>query len=114
MARFRLTPPGKVKLVENDIERQCLSALRYHGLHPIRLQSGKFKTHDNRWISVGEPGLPDYVIPRFFLETKRPGGELSPEQDRYIWEAKYIWNLETLVIDDVNTLIRWLNENIKR
>lgn len=113
MARFRLRPPV-IKLVENDIEKQCLTALRYAGYCPIRLPVGKFKTPDDRWITVGEPGLPDYVIPAFFLETKRPGGTLRDSQIQKIWELEKSWNLETLVIDDVNVLHEWLNKHPKK
>lgn len=118
MARFRLRSP-KVKLVENDVERQCLDILRYRGLNPIRLNSGRFlapgKLCDDcraraRWITIGEPGIPDYVIPRFFLETKRPGGALEETQKKKIWELEKMWSLPTVVVDNVEALIAWLDK----
>lgn len=110
MARsFRLRH-WKPKLVENDVERQCLDILRLRGFRPIRLQSGKFQTLDGRWITIGEAGLPDYVIPLFFVETKRPGGEPSPEQQQKIWELEKLWGLRTAVVDSVEALIEWLDK----
>jgi hypothetical protein len=114
MARpFKLRPP-QIKLVENDVERQCLDILRLRGFCPIRLNSGKFQTIDGRWITIGEKGLPDYVIPLFFVETKRPDGQLSPEQDRKIWELEHIWGVKTAVVDSVAALIEWLDQHAKR
>lgn len=109
---FRLRPP-KIRLTENHVERQCLDLLRLRGFNPIRLNSGKFKTKDNRWITIGEVGIPDYVIPAFFMEVKRPGGELSPEQTQKIWELEKIWGLQTIVTDNVAGLIEWLDQRVK-
>lgn len=109
---FRLRPP-KIKLKENDVEKQCLDLLRLRGFNPIRLNVGKFKTHDNRWVSIGEPGTPDYVIPAFFMEVKRPGGELSQDQIQKIWELDKIWGLQTIVTDNVAELIEWLDQRVK-
>ena len=122
MARFRLRPP-KVRLVENDVEKQCLDILRYRGFNPVRLHSGRFLAPGRlcdecrasaRWLTIGEPGIPDYVIPRFFLETKRPGADLSDAQKKKIWELEKMWDLRTVVVDNVDLLIAWLDQNVKR
>lgn len=105
---FRLRPP-KIKLVENDVERQCLDVLRLRGFNPIRLQSGKLKTPDGRWVTIGEVGIPDYAIPQFFLETKRPGGRLSEAQQTKIFELEKCWGLETVIVESVDELILWLD-----
>ena len=77
MSRFRLTSPPKPKLSENDVERACLDVLRYRGYRPVRVPAGKYRTPDGqRWVQIGEPGMPDYVIQQFFLEVKRPGGRV--------------------------------------
>lgn len=125
MARFRLTSP-KIELSENEVEKQCLDVLRLNRFSPLRLQSGLFIAPDReviqalkrlsvrpRWITIGERGIPDYVIPAFFLEVKRPGGELSPEQTQKIWELEKIWGLQTIVIDNVAELIAWLDRRAK-
>lgn len=126
MARFRLRSPV-IKLVENDVELQCRQVIEYRGLHPIRLNSGRFLApgrlcdecrSNARWITIGEPGIPDYIVPgradSFFLETKRPGAKLEQIQEKKIWELEKIWGLRTLVIDDVDALVRWLDQNLKR
>lgn len=109
MSRFRLTSP-KIKLSENDVERACLDLLRYRRLYPLRQQSGQFKTSDGRWIRIGVPGIPDYVIPAFFIEVKRPGGLLSEVQRVKIDELNRHWDLETAVVESVEELIAWLGK----
>jgi len=111
----------KIKLSENDVERACLDVLRWRHFYPLRQQSGRFIMADRavvqalqrmgvsyRWITVGEPGIPDYVIPRFFVETKRPGGELSVVQQLKITELKAGWDLDTAVVESVEELVAWL------
>jgi hypothetical protein len=120
MARFRLRSPV-IKLTENDVELQCRHVLQVRGFYPLRLNSGRFLAPGRlcdecrrkaRWVTIGEPGIPDYVIPQFFLETKRPGGELEDTQKQKIWELEKLWNLQTVVVDDVDTLIKWLDQKI--
>jgi hypothetical protein len=107
MARFRLRPP---QLSENDVERQCLDLLRLRHYRPVRLQSGRFWTLDKkRIITIGEPGIPDYVIPLFFVEVKRPGGELSPEQTTKIHELEHIYDVSVAVVDSLEEMLDWLN-----
>src|SRR5262252_3070006 len=86
---FRLTAP-QLKLVENDVERQCLDLLRLRGYWPARLHAGTFRSVDGeRWIRGVEKGTPDYgaiheLYPGFLLETKRPGGSLALIQSAVI------------------------------
>ena len=108
MSRFRLTPP-RVKISEKDVKRACLDILRYRGYLPIPLQSGLFKTPDGRFVRIGEPGLPDVVVARFFVELKRPGGELSSEQRAKIREFQ-CYGVPTAVPDSPEALVRWLEE----
>jgi hypothetical protein len=103
---FRLTAP---KLTENDIESACVDLLKWQQYRPLRLQSGRFKTFDNRWISIGEPGLPDYVVPAFFVEVKRPHGKLSPEQAFKIQQFEED-GIPTAVVHSVEALAEWLAE----
>ena len=107
MPRFRLTSPPKPN-VEDDVKLACLDLLRLHGYRPERLHSGLFRTPDGRWIRSGQPGLPDYAIPRFYLEVKRPGGELSHTQRLKTAELAQGWHLETAVVDSVEALAEWL------
>src|SRR5215475_9052652 len=109
MPRFRLTSE-KIRLSENDVERSCLDLLRLKGYRPQRLQVGRFKTSDGRWINVGEPGIPDYCVPRFYVETKAPGHSLSEIQQVRIMELERSWNVPVAVVDSVEALARWLEE----
>jgi hypothetical protein len=110
--QFRLTAP-KVKLVENDVEKACLDLLRLRGYYPVRLQSGLLKTPDGRWVRVGEPGLPDYIIVKhdFFLEVKAPGGKLSPAQVEKIFEIEKVRRISVATVDSVERLVEWLQKN---
>ena len=113
---FRLRSP-KIRLSENDIEKACKQLLQYHHFYAVRQQSGLFPAPGNlcdncrrnaRWIRVGEPGIPDYVIPRFFLETKAPGKKLSDIQREKILLLETQWNLKTAVVESLDELLAWL------
>jgi hypothetical protein len=111
--RFRLKAPG-VKLSENDVRKACLDLLRAHRWWPIRQHVGLFKTADGRWINMGEEGDPDYAViqaPSFFLETKRPGGELSMKQRERIYQLQQFYGLTTLVVENVEELMEWLTKH---
>lgn len=111
---FRLRSPAALKLSENDVRKACLDLLRLHHWWPIRQQVGRFQTKDGRWIRIGETGDPDYAViqaPSFFLEFKRPGGELSREQIAKIHQLKQFYGLETLVVDNVEELMEWLDRH---
>ena len=112
MARFRLTSP-RVKVKERDVKRACLDILRYRGFLPIPLTVGLFKTPDGRYVRIGEPGLPDVVVARFFVELKRPGGELSSEQVAKIREFE-CYGVPTVVPDSPEALVAWLAEYQKK
>ena len=105
---FRLTP-DRIKKSENDIKKACVDLLRWRGLYPLRLQSGVFQTRDGRYVTIGELGLPDYVVPAFLMEVKKPGGHLSEAQLVKIAELEQHWQLKTAVVDSVDALIAWLN-----
>jgi hypothetical protein len=102
--QFHLTAP---KLSENDIESACVDLLKWQQYRPLRLQSGRFKTFDGRWVTIGETGLPDYVVPAFFVEVKRPRGKLSPEQTMMIQQFEEM-GIPTAVVHSLDELVQWL------
>ena len=104
----------KIQLSENDVRKACLTLLRAHRWWPIRQHVGLFNPvgRPKEVITMGETGDPDYVVvkaPSFFLETKRPGGKLSAEQRDRILQLRQFYGLETLVVEDVEELMEWLN-----
>ena len=120
MARFRLTSE-KIRLSENDVERACLDLLRWKHYQPQRILAGKYLHADRavvelcrqhgvplRWATIAEPGFPDYVIPAWCMEVKRPGGKLSPEQELKIMDLERTWNLPVAVVSSVDELVEWL------
>lgn len=110
MARFRLTSPPTVHLVENDVEKQCRDYLQRLNYLPVRLHAGRFRTKDDRWITGAQAGMPDYVVVKndFFLEVKRPGGQLSTVQQLKILELQRGWGIQTAVIDSLEQMVAWL------
>lgn len=115
MDRFRLKPP-KIQLSENDVERQCLDFLLARGYYPVRLQSGRFRTPDGRWITIGEPGLPDYAVLKrdFFLEVKAPNKQPSPAQIRKAFVLQAGYRIGVATVDSLERLLRWLDEYEKQ
>jgi hypothetical protein len=113
---FRLTPPVQS---EDDVEKACLDILRLHyKLLPIRLHSGKFRSMDGkRVITAGIPGLtgiPDYVIPWFFMETKATRGSLSIAQramHKYLLDG---WGRETIVANSREALEAGVDDWLER
>jgi hypothetical protein len=115
--RFWLTSP-RVVLKERDVVGACLDLLRYRGYCPLRLHAGKARFPDGTWVNLHEIGTPDYALmhglyPGFFLETKRPGGKTSPEQDTKIHELRLGYRLHVAIIDSADALILWLAQHEK-
>lgn len=113
---FRLTPPKVPKLRENQVAKACLDMLAFRGYYVVRLQSGLFRTKDDRFIQIGKKGLPDYIAlhrhyPGFFMETKRPGGALSEEQVKLTWTIANAYRIAVVTIDSVEALRVWLDEH---
>jgi hypothetical protein len=110
--RFRLRSP-RIKLVENDVERQCRDLLALRGYKVHRLHCGRARFPDGSWVQLEEQGTPDWVVLHpvhagFYLEAKRPGGALSPAQ---VWMHRVLtrgYRLQVAVIDDVTELEQWL------
>lgn len=108
---FRLTPP---QISENDVEAGCKTILALHSYWVIRLNAGVFKSMDgNRHIRGVPKGTPDYAclhgrFRNFLLEVKRPGGDLSPEQELQITVLKRQWDLPIVVVETVDQLCNFL------
>lgn len=117
---FRLTPDGRLKESEADVKKAVTEYLRYRRFYPLRLQSGLFAPFDElceackrtcRKIPVGEPGIPDLAIPRFFVEVKAARGTLSAVQQGKIQFLNDHWGLKTAVPRKLEELIEWLEKH---
>ncbi len=92
---------GKLRLTEADVTAQCIDFLLAEGWEPKRQHVGRFiplgsKDKDKPTvITIGEKGDPDWLVLKrpggwlhkspefclaFYLELKRPGGRLRPDQ----------------------------------
>jgi hypothetical protein len=84
-----IPPPKPVKLVEKEVTGQIRDFLKAKGWRAIRMQRtvmpGQFQT--------GEPGIADFlflyyikpgVTAAVWIELKRPGGKLRPQQIEWI------------------------------
>lgn len=74
-------------MTETDIQNSIRIALSAYGV-VIRQNTGNFLTPDGRHVKCGMPGLSDllfigdgYVA---FIEVKKPGGHIRPEQKNFI------------------------------
>jgi len=112
VARFSLKPP-KLHVTEKHVVEACVQFLQVKGYRPIRQNTGQFKTKDGRYITIGEPGMPDYAIPQFMVEFKRPGGRLSEIQKERIFELS-VNGVMTAVVESVEELEAWLAAYQKR
>jgi hypothetical protein len=107
------------RLVENDVELQCLHALRLRQYQPERLHAGTFKTLDGRrFVKMHEVGTPDYVVahaiyPAFYMEVKRPGKSKTGEQERRHLELA-IDRLAVVTVDRYESLLAWLAQHEQR
>jgi len=118
MDRFDLTSP-EIKITENDVEKACKQLAEYKGYWPIRQHVGRYIHADERVIralneagvryrvaTLGQKGLPDWAFLHgervgFMLETKPPGGKLSPDQDRMHWVLRQCHRIKVYTADSV-------------
>ena len=114
MKAYRLKSP-KLRLTEADVAKACVDVLGLRRYKVVRHNVGRFKTFDDRWITIGEPGFPDYIAvheiyPAILLETKRPGGITSPDQERKHVELALL-DLHIVTIESVEALVVWLDQH---
>lgn len=103
---------------EADTTSACVGWLRAHGWRCIRLQSGKLRGVGGRMFTVGEKGLPDWMVLRcstngmlygFFLEAKRfKGGVVSKNQTKWQREAK-LSGFRTCVANSLESMTAWMH-----
>lgn len=109
----------KPKLVENDVEEQCLDLLRHMQYRPERLHTGRFKSLDDRRMITGHAkGTPDYIVahptfPAFYLEVKRPGAKPSPEQEQKHVELR-LCGFKVAIVDSIEAVQAWLDQHHQR
>ncbi len=77
-------------MTEHDIQNSIRAALSPHAI-VFRANIGTWRTSDGRYVSTGLPvGFPDLFGFRlsdgkiFFIEVKKPGGKIRPEQTHFI------------------------------
>lgn len=81
------------ELKERDVSRQVKEFLEWHGWRVIRNNVTKVKDRTGKWTSYGEVGMPDLLALLYintnphpavslalWVEMKKPGGRLSPQQ----------------------------------
>lgn len=79
---------------ETNIQNKIRIELSKHGIVTFRMNTGKFKTQDGRWISIGIKGTADLLAIKngkaIWIETKTPIGKASKEQINFIKQMKQI------------------------
>lgn len=123
MAKWNLTAQ-RFDLSESDVAKACVDLLEAKRYQPQRLPAGRYIMPDRavleacekcgvkpRWQTIAEPGFPDYIIPAWFMEVKRPGGKLSREQELKIMDLERSWSLPVAVVESVDELLKWLAQH---
>lgn len=76
---------------EIEIQNEIRVALSQHGV-VIRQNTGNFTTTDGRHVKCGVTGLSDLLFigdgSVAFIEVKKPGGRIRPEQVNFIRRMK--------------------------
>jgi hypothetical protein len=112
--RWRLTSPKVIEL-EKHVTKAVLETLEWKQWAHERLDVlGPIQLKDGSWTTIGYPGRPDYICfharyPAFYMELKRPGGKVSPEQKRVHWELG-LSHFEVAVINSVEAILAWLTD----
>ena len=80
-------------MTETDIMNLIRVKLSEIGLTVFRANVGKIKLSDGRWFDTGLPkGFSDLFAVKdgkaYFIEVKKPGGTVSPEQINFIDQMK--------------------------
>jgi len=75
------------KMTEHDLQRQCNEFLRKRGIRYLHIEKGRGRNMTHR------KGWPDLLVfPGFgkviFVELKKPGGTLKPEQTAFRDEVR--------------------------
>ena len=77
-------------MTEHDIQNAIRAALSEHAI-VFRVNVGSGYTKDGRYVTTGvPPGFPDLFGFRlsdnrmFFIEVKKPGGSVRPQQIKFI------------------------------
>lgn len=92
---FRLKPPPKPKLRENDVESVIVDFLRRHGWRVDRQHVGKARFPNGTWFNLHPTGSADWFAHRprmspscLYAEVKAPGREADPDQISYLEAAR--------------------------
>ena len=91
----------------------------YRGYVLVRVPAGRWRSLDNNRIITIPKGMLDYVAihanyPGLFIEAKRPGGELRPDQVTKIYELEQGYKLGVAVVDSPQELSEYLNDHEQR
>jgi hypothetical protein len=90
---------GKSDTPEGRVKATCLRYLEKRGIKAWNNPSGATRIAPDRWLHFGKKGSADIIglIPpdgQFLaVETKTPGGRLSPEQRQFLADIKALGGL---------------------
>lgn len=98
-------------MTETDIQNTIRMALSDHGI-VVRQNTGNFLTPDGRRVKCGVTGLSDLLFIGdgycAFIEVKKPGGRLRPEQRAFIWRMRELHQRAGVAysVEDALSIIR--------
>lgn len=106
----------KMRPKEGDISSNAAGVLDRRGVYNTRLQSGKLRIDGGHFIKLCKPGTPDRMFADgliCFLELKRPGEDLRPDQREVAADLKANGAL-VFTIDDFEQTEFVVAEMVKR
>jgi hypothetical protein len=115
---FQLTSP-RVELSEAEVIDQCKRTLRQRGYWLKRNHAGLFLTPQGDWITMGPPGIMDYVAvhetwPAFFVEFKRKSKVLRGNQQITFEKVQFGYRLAAVMVESAEALIDFINGHESR
>lgn len=102
-------------MTEQDIMNSIRLKLSEIGFAVFRANVGKIKLSDGRWFDTGLPkGFSDLFAVKdgkiYFIEVKKPGGKIRPEQATFIETMKNRYGCKAGIVHSVEEAISLVSD----
>lgn len=102
-------------MTEQDIMNSIRLKLSEIGFAVFRANVGKIKLSDGRWFDTGLPkGFSDLFAVKdgkiYFIEVKKPGGKIRPEQTTFIETMKNRYGCKAGIVHSVEEAISLVSD----
>lgn len=102
-------------MTEQDIQNSIRIKLSEIGFAVFRANVGKIKLSDGRWFDTGLPkGFSDLFAVKdgkiYFIEVKKPGGKIRPEQESFIEMMKTRYGCSAGIVYSAEEAVRLVTD----